>query len=100
MQTFIHPGSATLSDKGGRNPELDQRSARADRPARAWRACPAAAALAVLVALSTPAHAVDGCLVLLCLAAPSWRAIPQALDYEVRIFSGIRNGRELLKKIT
>ena len=34
--------------------------------------------LAALIALvPTPARAVDGCLVLLCLAAPSWRAIPR-----------------------
>lgn len=34
--------------------------------------------LALLVAVS-PAFALDGCLVLLCLAAPNWRAIPQCV---------------------
>jgi hypothetical protein len=34
------------------------------------------ATLAALAGLSAPAHAVDGCKVLLCLAAPRWRSIP------------------------
>ncbi|HNO43391.1 MAG TPA: hypothetical protein PKJ12_12395, partial [Ottowia sp.] len=36
--------------------------------------------LATLAALvPTSAHAVDGCKVLLCLAAPSWRSIPECV---------------------
>lgn len=35
--------------------------------------------LVVTAAFSPPARAVDGCLVLLCFAAPSWRAIPQCV---------------------
>lgn len=34
---------------------------------------------AAALVLPTPARAVDGCLVLLCFAAPSWRAIPQCV---------------------
>lgn len=33
----------------------------------------------VALVASLPAHAVDGCEVMLCLAAPSWRAIPQCV---------------------
>ena len=38
------------------------------------------ASLAVLASLAAPAaRAVDGCKVLLCLAAPSWRSIPECV---------------------
>ena len=33
--------------------------------------------LTLLCVLAMPARAVDGCKVLLCLAAPSWRSIPE-----------------------
>lgn len=36
-------------------------------------------AFAALFGASTPARAVDGCQVLLCFAAPSWRSIPQCV---------------------
>lgn len=35
--------------------------------------------LTLLCVLAVPAHAVDGCKVLLCLAAPSWRSIPECV---------------------
>lgn len=35
--------------------------------------------IALLVGACAPARAVDGCMVLLCFAAPSWRAIPQCV---------------------
>lgn len=38
-----------------------------------------AIAIFVTLGFSNPAHAVDGCEVLLCLAAPSWRAIPECV---------------------
>ena len=41
----------------------------------------------------TPAHAVDGCLVLLCLAAPSWRAIPQCVPPVQQLFSDLARGK-------
>lgn len=50
----------------------------AQRPAHARVAIAACAASAGLCA-SLPAHAVDGCLVLLCLSAPSWREVPQCV---------------------
>ena len=49
---------------------------RTQRPHSALGTAVCAGALAIA---APPAHAVDGCLVLLCLAAPSWRAIPQCV---------------------
>lgn len=52
-------------------------------------------ALAVLVATgtSTPSHAVDGCTVLLCLAAPSWRAISQCVPPIRQLLRDLARGR-------
>lgn len=52
---------------------------------------PALAALAVLA--SPPARAVDGCLVLLCLAAPNWRAIPQCVAPIRQVLRDLARGR-------
>lgn len=50
--------------------------------------------LAALIALvPTPARAVDGCLVLLCLAAPSWRAIPQCVPPVKQLFRDLARGK-------
>ena len=35
--------------------------------------------LILTIMVPTPARAVDGCKVLLCLAAPSWRSIPECV---------------------
>jgi hypothetical protein len=43
--------------------------------------------------LSTPARALDGCLVLLCLAAPSWRAIPQCIPPIKQLFRDLARGK-------
>jgi hypothetical protein len=40
-----------------------------------------------------PAHAVDGCLVLLCLAAPSWSAIPQCASPVRQLFRDLARGK-------
>jgi hypothetical protein len=40
-----------------------------------------------------PAFAVDGCTVLLCLAAPSWRAIPQCVPPIRQLFKDLARGR-------
>ena len=42
---------------------------------------------------STPAVAVDGCLVLLCFAAPSWRAIPQCVPPIKQVLRDLALGR-------
>jgi hypothetical protein len=55
----------------------------------------AASAMAglVLALASLPARAVDGCLVLLCLAAPSWRAIPQCVPPVKQLFRDLSRGK-------
>lgn len=54
--------------------------------AQALVACSAACALALA---PSPARAVDGCLVLLCLAAPSWSAIPQCVSPVQQLFKDL-----------
>lgn len=52
------------------------------------------AALGLLAALSsTPARAVDGCVVLLCLAAPSWRSIAQCVPPIRQVLRDLARGR-------
>jgi hypothetical protein len=48
---------------------------------------------ALLAAAAMPARAVDGCLVLLCLAAPSWRAIPQCVSPVRQLFRDLARGK-------
>jgi hypothetical protein len=53
-------------------------------------------ALGISVALSVapkPALAVDGCKVLLCLAAPSWRSIPQCVPVIQDVMRDLARGR-------
>ena len=50
-------------------------------------------ALAAGLVLSGPAAAVDGCLVLLCFAAPSWRAIPQCVPPIRQVLKDLALGR-------
>lgn len=50
--------------------------------------------LAALLAFFSPsAHAVDGCLVLLCLAAPDWRAVPACVTPIQKLFRDLMLGR-------
>ena len=51
------------------------------------------ASLVPLLVFSSPARAVDGCLVLLCLAAPSWRAIPQCVPPITQVLRDLARGR-------
>lgn len=60
------------------------------------RQASAALALAAAAAGTTaplPARAVDGCLVLLCLAAPSWRAIPECVPPVRQLFRNLARGK-------
>lgn len=52
-------------------------------------------AVAAIVAAisSTSAHAVDGCTVLLCLAAPSWRSIEQCVPPVRQVLRDLARGR-------
>ena len=51
------------------------------------------AAATALIGFSRPAVAVDGCLVLLCFAAPSWRSIPQCVPPIRQVFIDLAKGR-------
>lgn len=50
-------------------------------------------ALAALGGYSPPARAVDGCLVLLCFAAPSWRSIPLCVPPIRQVLHDLARGR-------
>jgi hypothetical protein len=63
------------------------------KPLGIARAPLAWAAFAGLMAMATPAAAVDGCLVLLCFAAPSWRAIPQCVPPVRKVLHDLAKGR-------
>lgn len=52
--------------------------------------CVAASAIAVVAG---PAAAVDGCTVLLCFAAPSWRAIPQCVPPIKQVLHDLSRGK-------
>lgn len=64
------------------------------RACRRWFA----AVLALAVALTSAtaprtAHAVDGCLVLLCFAAPNWRSIPQCVPPIRQVLRDLARGK-------
>ncbi len=46
-----------------------------------------------LVTTALPARALDGCLVLLCLAAPNWRTIPQCVPPIKQLFRDLARGK-------
>ena len=56
-----------------------QESSRTGRPHSFWAGAISALLFTLAALAPTPARAVDGCLVLLCFAAPSWRSIPQCV---------------------
>ncbi len=47
---------------------------------------------AVLLA-PLPAHAVDGCLAMLCLAAPDWKQVPQCVPTLHQLFHDLAHGK-------
>lgn len=67
------------------------RATRSAKPHRRW--CAVGVALAALASVPATAHAVDGCLVLLCLAAPNWRAIPECLPPVKQLFRDLAKGK-------
>lgn len=83
--------SATLDPAGARAKGVDANCFRAVRR----RVIHATLALLIGAAafLPKPAHAVDGCQVLLCLAAPNWRAIPQCVPPVRQLFHDLARGR-------
>jgi hypothetical protein len=68
-------------------------AARNAKRRRAIRSSGAGIALVALSGLTVPAHAVDGCLVLLCFAAPSWRAVPQCVPPVRQVLRDLARGR-------
>lgn len=60
---------------------------------RSLRTWPIAIAGVLGTCATGPVHAVDGCEVLLCLAAPSWRAIPQCVPPIRQVLRDLARGR-------
>jgi hypothetical protein len=50
-------------------------------------------ALALPLLVQMPAHAADGCQVLLCLAAPSWRSVPQCVPPVRQVLHDLARGK-------
>lgn len=81
------------------NVDLSGASAKRAEPGRVGlrRTVLASGPVAMVVALTafapSPARAVDGCLVLLCFAAPSWRAIPQCIPPIRQVLRDLALGR-------
>lgn len=76
------------------SPGAKRSSATGPMPSRSAVMHAAGLGLAAVIALApTPARAVDGCLVLLCLAAPSWRAIPQCVPPVKQLFRDLARGK-------
>ncbi|MFG6432081.1 hypothetical protein [Roseateles sp. LYH14W] len=55
--------------------------------------CRRAPALCVAMAGSVPAYGVDGCQVLLCLAAPSWKSISQCVPPVRQVLRDLARGK-------
>jgi len=70
-------------------PKAGDFARRAHRPIDAVGAI----ALASLLGYPEPSHAVDGCLVLLCFAAPSWSAIEQCVPPIRQVLDDLAHGR-------
>ncbi len=83
--------SATLDPAGAHAKGADANCFRAVRR----RVIHATLALLIGAAafLPKPAHAVDGCKVLLCLAAPNWRSIPQCVPPVTQLFHDLAHGK-------
>jgi hypothetical protein len=80
------------------NPNMVRHSAIECRAVRNQTCTRWAQLLPVVVAVAgslapIPARAVDGCLVLLCLAAPSWKAIPQCVPPVKQLFKDLAKGK-------
>lgn len=58
-----------------------------------WLLVVATAAASLMALVPGPARAIDGCLVLLCLAAPSWRAIAECVPPVRQLFRDLARGK-------
>lgn len=81
--------------KPNRTPDPATHEAAAVRADPGMRRLRLAGAFAATVGIlgSPLAHGADGCLVLLCLAAPSWRAIPQCVPPVRQLLRDLAKGR-------
>lgn len=84
MKSFVSTPVAAASASAG--------PTRASR-ARKASLLAAVACLSCGAIVPAPARAVDGCLVLLCLAAPSWQNIAQCVDPVRQVLSDLAHGR-------
>lgn len=82
-----------LRATSGSHQPLRRASLRSNPASSAHRPLAAVLAGSVLALAGVPAHALDGCLVLLCLGAPSWRAIPQCVPPIRQLFHDLARGR-------
>jgi hypothetical protein len=84
------PGEPKLT---GLSQEVAMNSIAPGFPARVVRSLALVGVTGAMGLTALPARAVDGCLVLLCLAAPSWRAIPQCVPPVRQLFRDLARGR-------
>ena len=86
-----------MNDSSHANPASETTTDRRDNAAGRTRVTLASFATGSLISLAllspTDARAVDGCLVLLCFAAPSWRAVPQCVPPIRQVLRDLARGR-------
>jgi hypothetical protein len=86
-----------MNDSSHANPASETTTDRRDNAAGRTRVTLASFATGSLISLAlfspTDARAVDGCLVLLCFAASSWRAIPQCVPPIRQVLRDLARGR-------
>jgi hypothetical protein len=86
-----------MNDSSHADPASETTHAQRDIAAGKNRVTLASFATGSLLSLAllspTSARAVDGCLVLLCFAAPSWRAIPQCVPPIRQVLRDLARGR-------
>ena len=70
-----------------------QESSPTGRPHTTWAGAISALLFALAALAPTPARAVDGCKVLLCLAAPSWRSIPECVPTINQLHRDLARGK-------
>ena len=70
-----------------------QESSLAGRRNTTWAGAISTLLLALAALAPTPARAVDGCKVLLCLAAPSWRSIPECVPTINQLHRDLARGK-------
>jgi hypothetical protein len=85
----IHPSLDGPKSLVERTKRFGSTGATATRPMRPFAI---AAALCAAFVLSVPARAADGCLVLLCLAAPSWNNIAPCVDPVRQVLRDLAHG--------